>query len=93
MMYRALGIHPPPPNHHPYNWKNLLAVFVLAQGFILTAAFCLFQASTVREYGDSFYAFITEFANAIYLLSNIRKITKIKQLIQELETFVQNSKT
>lgn len=91
--YRSLGIHPVQSERRvSLNPKNLLVLLFFTQGFILTAAFFLFKVKSVREFGDSFYAFATELANAIYFLSHIGKMGNILQLIENLEGFIERSK-
>lgn len=87
-----LGIDPHRQNHYPFTWKNLLVVFIFAQMCVGTTGFFILQAKTVREYGDSFYASLTLFANAIYCLIFIFNIKKIQKLIENLEEFIRKSK-
>lgn len=92
--YRTLGVYAPQSNqNYAFNWRNLVVLFALTQGFIFTMAFCLLQAKTVREYGDSFYVSVTEFADAIYFLSNIWKMRKFFKLIEQFENFIEKSKS
>lgn len=92
--FRTLGIHPPESSEKStYNLLNLIVLLVLVTGSIFTMAFCLFKAITVREYGDSFYASVTEMANTVYLLSNIWKMRTIFNVITRLEDFIQKRKS
>lgn len=91
--FRTLGIRPPESSEKSsYNFLNSMVLLVLVTGSIFTMAFCLFKAITVREYGDSFYASVTEMANTVYLLSNIWKMRTIFNVITRLEEFIQKRK-
>lgn len=92
--HRMLGLHPPQSAENPLiNPKNLLVLLSIALGAILTAAFCVFEAETVPEFGKSYFASATELFNAGCFASNIWKWPNTWKTIEKLETFIQKSRS
>lgn len=91
--YRMLGVYPPQHNQiSTINPRNLLIICNLAQGFILTGAYGLFEAKTVREYGDCYYTSTTSLSHSIYVAIHIWTMAKILKLIGRFEGIIQQSK-
>lgn len=92
--HRKLGLDPPQPGENSsINSKNLLVLLSIALGAILTAAFCVFEAETVLDYGKSYFASGTEFFNVGCFVSNIWKWQNTWKTIEKLETFIQKSRS
>lgn len=93
-IYRMLGIYPPQNRQSPtLNLRNGLIFGSLALGFTLTGAFCLFQAKSVRDIGDSFYASATELGTLVYFSMTVWKMASIMTLIAKFEGIVEQSKS
>lgn len=91
--YRMLGIHPQNRQRPTLNLRNGLIFGNLALGFTLTGAFCLFQAKSVRDIGDSFYASATELGTLVYFSVTAWKMANIMTLIEKFEKIVETSKS
>lgn len=92
--YLSLGLKPPQPDQSfSLNAKNLLILFIFMQGSFLTASFLVFKASSMREFGDSFYASVTELANTVYFLSSMSKMGNILRLMENIEEFIKRSES
>lgn len=90
--YEMLGVNPAQNTQiASFNLKNVLIISNLAQGFLLTAAFGLFKAKTIREYGDCYYTSTTSLSHSIYVTIHVLKMTNISKLIDKFETIIQSS--
>lgn len=91
--YRSIGIYAPELNAN--NFFDLKLVFLLVTlvlAFISTTSFFLFEAQSITERIETFYAAITTLTCAACLLINHSKIGKLLQLKQNVEELVQRSK-
>lgn len=89
-IFQVLGIHPIQHGENTrINVRNMLIAGSMGSGGVLTAAYCLFQAKTVKEYGDSFYAAVTDFLTTMYFLTLFWKMEKLVKLIEKYEEFIQ----
>lgn len=87
-----MGIYPSEHGRNAsLNWKNVLISCNLTLASILTGGFCMFQAKSVREYGDSFYAFATELATLAYYLATATKMASILSLFEKFQELVETS--
>lgn len=89
---RLLGLSPESNQSYSLNAKNVLILYTQIQGFIYTAAFGIFQAKTMREYGDAFYQSVTELSAAINLWNFIGEINRLYNFIEKFEGIIQKSK-
>lgn len=88
--FLMLGIYSP-QHHRNAALKNVPIFYILSQGSITTACYLLFKADSVRDYGDSFYATVTQLLTIIYFFNLISKMASIYQLIDDLKRFVGKS--
>lgn len=92
-LYQMLGINPSKSKRmNLFNWKNVLVIAVFIQGFIFTALYWIFEAESLPEGGESFYASVIEFANTTYMFVIALKMNNLVQLIENLEHFFEKSK-
>lgn len=84
------------PSQHsriaPFIPKNILLILLLVFCFISSTGFFLFQAKSVKEFGDSFLASITTLGALVYFSTTIWKMANLLKLIEKFEGFVQRSK-
>lgn len=73
------------------NWKICLVLMSQMLLFSSTAAFLLFKANSVAEYGAAFSGGVMIFANVLYFILNIWKMPRTMELIAEFEDFVEKS--
>lgn len=91
--FRMLGLHPPQHcQNSSFNLKNILIILLLVIGFLDAIAFLLFQAKSVKEFGDSFYVSATEWGTLVYFSIHVRKMTNVSNLIERFGGLVQKSK-
>lgn len=87
--YRILGVVPIDHNNGNHlNATNVLILCNLLSGFVTASAFWIIQAKSMKEYGDSFFASVTEFCAVIYLSTIIDKTTCLFELIENFEELV-----
>lgn len=51
-------------------------------------AFCLLEATSVADYGKSFYGFVQLFGNLLDFITTIWQISNIEKLIKKYEMFI-----
>lgn len=92
-LYRAIGIYPQRSNQKcRITWKILFMLFSLIQFSISAGAYFVIKASSVEEYGGTFYGSFTAFTATMLFSMNIWKITEILRLIEKFEKFIGKSK-
>lgn len=92
-LYQMLGIQRPQKNEAiAFNSRNLFFLFCYTQLCGSMMAFFLLRASTMLEYGSSFFMFITQFYITVDFLILMLRISKILDLITEFENFIEKSK-
>lgn len=69
--------------------ESLFHLIPCAQLFISSAAFFLFKAKSVEEYGISFYVSITTLVLSICILNIACKVDKIPMLIGNYEELIE----
>lgn len=52
----------------------------------------MFEAKSVKEFGDAFYVSATEFGTLVYFATYVGKMTNVSKLIERFEGLVQKSK-
>lgn len=91
--FRMLGLHPPQHcQNSPFNLKNTVIILLLVVGFLDAIAFLLFQAKSVKEFGDSFYVSASCCGTLVYFSIHVRKMTNVSKLIERFEGLLQKSK-
>lgn len=89
--YQDIGIIPPRPNenHCSFNAKKWYFLFCLAQFFISAAAYLLFEANSIIEYGMVFYTCSTTVFSSVVYLILIWQRENILDFIANCEGFIQ----
>lgn len=64
----------------------------MALMLISEIAFCRFEATSVADYGKSFYAFVSQFSAFWDFITTIWQISNILKLIEKYEMFILKSK-
>lgn len=57
---------------HPFNWRNLVALFIFSSAIISNGVHILFEAKTFEEYVESIFlatAIITDTISFLYIVS------------------------
>lgn len=91
--YRLLGVVPIVHNNGNHlNATNVLILLNLSSGVITASAFWIIQAKSIKEYGDSFFASVTEFCGVVYFSTIIAKTNHLFELIETFEGIVHRSK-
>lgn len=92
--HQTIGYHPSQPNqkHRSINWVNIIFLNLMAQQWLTTATFSVFDANSMIEYGFSFYIIIdVADAIAIYSIFIWQSVNTLK-FIHNCEEFVEMSK-
>lgn len=74
-----------------FNIRNLMALFFITSSFVAIVAYMVQEENSIFEYGNLFYGAISFLLNIITLLSNILKQKKIFNIIDKLESTIENS--
>lgn len=91
--YGMLGLYPSQSNSNSsFNSKIVFILFNCIHGCISTAAFCVFAANTLQEFGESYFASATEMFTIGCFLSSIWQWPTTLKTIENLEDFIQKSK-
>lgn len=94
-IYQNIGISPPQfnQNHNPFNLKNCLIPFCLTQFLITSAAYLLFEANSMIEYGrTSFTCTTLVFCSVIYSML-FWQMETILNYIGNCEEFIEKSES
>lgn len=75
-----------------FNWKNLSFFCAMILMFISTFSFFLFNASTVADYGSSFFGSVSYLNTIVDFITNIWQIPNILLLIAVFEKYIEMSK-
>lgn len=90
--YETLGVYPSQLNrNYFFDLKFPFILISLISAFIATAAFFLFEANSITEHIETFYAALTTLGCAGCLLINRYKTETILQLKQKAEDLIQKS--
>lgn len=94
-IYQEIGIHPRRSNQkrNAINWKKWLNLFCLAQFFITSAAYLLFDAKSMIEYGMAFFTCATVVASTIIYLVLFWQMKNTLDYIERCERFVEKSES
>lgn len=91
--YRTVGIHPPSKDHQypPINGRNPFGLMLLICMIAATFGYFVFKASTIEEYGMSFFSSFYMVNILVLFIVNSLKIRSILNLIQKFEDFIEMS--
>lgn len=94
-MLQDMGIYPSQSNLNwqSINWRNSSVLIALIQMLSFSLAFLIFKADNIVDAGTCFYAVSTELFCSTVLLTDLYNISKILQLIEEFEDFVEESES
>lgn len=90
--YEFVGISSTQTRKHPFNIRNVAILAIFAQFGMTTMAYLLFEAKTIREFADSFYAASTTAGVSNVFTWNIYNMANIYQLIDNCDAIVQERK-
>lgn len=92
--YQKIGVYQPTQlkQNQPFNLINTLLLYNLLQFGITTGAFFLFEATSLDEFGLTFYETLTVLSLAFYHVTNIYQIGNVLKLIENFEEFIGTSK-
>lgn len=91
-LYQKIGMHPCRSNESgSYNVRNSFIFIHLAQTFIESVAFLLFEANSIEEYGQSFYASVTLLLLLCLWPSFIHNMDNLFNLMDQMDEFGQKS--
>lgn len=87
-LFQKMGICPCHSNQNrTYNLRNSFILMILAQLFVASAAFLLFEANSIEEYGQSFYLTLTSLLLLFLLPSFIHNMDDLFNLMDEMDKF------
>lgn len=91
--YTMVGIVPPQEKNEKlsFNLRNVSILFCYAQLCFTVLAFFIFKATTMVEYGSSFFIFMTMFVVKGFFLTVMWQITNILKLIADFDKFIEKS--
>lgn len=92
--HQTIGIHPPQPNQKQplINWIKWIFVICLAQLMFATAAFMVFEAKSMFDYGLAFLLSIAIINSLVVYLIFIWQTENIVKFIGNCEDFIVESK-
>lgn len=74
------------------NWRNVVFLYTITQMFVSTAAYCIYEANTLYEYGCCTYICVTEVAVFITYLLQKLKMVKRYEWIAKFEGLIDTRK-
>lgn len=77
---------------HPFNLRNLAILLIYLQFLITSTAYVLFEAKTIREFADSFYAASTTAGVSNVFTWNMVNMANIFQLIDNSAMIIEKRK-
>lgn len=90
--FKTMGVDSLQSNRpSPLNIKNLLFFLFLTICFVDGTIFLIFRANSIIEYGLSFYMSITQFSILFVFSTVLLKVTKIFELIDDIDEFIETS--
>lgn len=87
-----IGIRPCKPNESRFNRRSITVLLILGLNFAPVTAFVLFSASTIREFEESFFIWITVLAVIIGYFSTILRSPLVFRIIETAEIMLENRK-
>lgn len=86
---------PPPNQNHQHQTldaaKPIIVAICLGQFFISTAAFVLFEAKTIYDYGITFFAILSMILTIFTYLIPFVQMRRILKFIENCEKFIEKS--
>lgn len=79
-------------NHFSINLNDLTYPIFIAQFFVTSVGFFLFDAKSLLEYGMSFYDIVASILAMAFLLINVWQMRNIFKFIENCERFIEESK-
>lgn len=79
-------------NSNSINSKNVILIVSIAQFFVSSTAFLLFDAKSILDYGISVSALLVEISVTVYMLILIYQMEKTLKFIENCEQFLEKSK-
>lgn len=93
IVFQHMGILPSGQNYEQNGlWKRTYFILSIALYICASVSYFAFEAETIGEYTESFYMYSAEMMSMFFLLTYIRKLPEILELIDEFEAFFQKSK-
>lgn len=89
--FKIIGIHPLQLNHGSCNLNCVIILLFMTLNVLSAGGFLMYGADNVRDYGISYYTFITELVSVACLLSFRNNMETIFELIDEFEAFIEKS--
>lgn len=93
-LFRKMGIHLCQSNQNrTYNLRNSFILIILAQMFVASAVFLLFEADSIEGYGQSFYLTATSLLLLFLWPYFIHNMDNLFHLMNQMDKFGQNRKS
>lgn len=88
-----LGLNPPELfQMHPFNWRNVLCLFIFGQFFLLSCAFLFLKAEGFSQYAESFYVTSNMLASFFNFAVRVFKSQELNELVQNFEKAINKRK-
>lgn len=87
-LFRKMGIQ-----NRTYNLRNSFILIILAQMFVASAVFLLFEADSIEGYGQSFYLTATSLLLLFLWPYFIHNMDNLFHLMNQMDKFGQNRKS
>lgn len=94
-LFQKSGIHPiyqSNQNRTKFNFRNLFIFLSLAQTFVYSVAYLLYDADAIEEYGQSFYASVTILLLLFLWPTFIHNMGNLFDLMDQMDGFGQKRK-
>lgn len=88
---KLIGMHPSQLNEDLYNLPNFTGLLFMAFSSISAGAFFAYKADNIKDHSASFYTFVTESVSVGCFLSFRNNMSKVFELMDELEAFIKKS--
>lgn len=88
---KVIGMHPLQLNHGSYNLRNSIVLLFLMLSSVSSGAFFVWKSDNIQDFSASFYTFITESVSVVCFLAFRNQMTRIFNLMDELEAFIMKS--
>lgn len=93
-MYEMMGIYPIQPAQSPtFNYKMFCVLLLVTLMFIGSVAYFISEANSMMEFGRTLSALLLEVSAIFYCIVNMIRMPNIVKLIENCETFIENSKS
>lgn len=90
--FKMLGLKPPQLNqHHHFNAKNLTILFIFCITAIGTNMYLVYEATTFKEFTDSFYIACSAVLSVVYFTTIISRINLSYELFDRFRDHINKS--